>query len=813
MAPRPSRKPAVAPRAKSARAETHDPIAAFLAAVPTVPATELSAYLNYAEPCIYKPQTSNLANLRMEADDIQILRYLFRNSAPKRHLEFGTWEGRTTRACLEESGASVWTINLREGETRLDGQWAYTRSYAVEKDDGPPGRYKAMGRNARDAERENRTYQTDAFNFIGHLVHEASLGHRVCQILCDSREWDISAYPPGFFDSVLLDGGHDAQTVISDTRKALALVRDGGLLLWHDFCPDPKIYSQPNSSCSGVVAGLASIWEEIGPQLSRCFWIRTTWLLVGIKAARESAAETPVVTADEKKLPVKRAVLESTAAELRSEIRQFSQVRDEYQRAQTQILDLQSHIAVLEKRLASVLRAEEQHDLLQERLSQLDKLSATLTSERDRLQHQLAAAGEERSSLQLQTHKAEGERDLLRDRIQAVEGQCQGLFAERDALRRQILQIEVDNSTLSKQVSVLSDIEQRHAAAETLAARLAAERDATSRELDAAKTLVRDVMSSKEDEVRKMTAEVAGLSEQLVEIDRLRTNVVDLQAAVVTKGGEVQVLTAELAGLTSTLEQSNRAYSLAENKISSLETSLQNEADRSEELLSAYSSLSTSAEAGKRQVRELMSARDNLVSKNGELDREVSSLRAAQAALADALDRERHHSGEVRADRDSIAAELLASIGAAERQIGMVTAERDSLTTRHAEAAAAFKRETERHALVAAALTKETERHAAVATALRQEEERRRLTASERDTLDAALKTTESERAALEAERSKLAERYQNLSGEAAALSMDVEGYRAAVEAYEHSTSWRITAPIRRVVKLARKITQGSKED
>jgi len=75
---------------------------------------------------------------------------------------------------------------------------------------------------------QQTSYVTDTLGFIGRLYLERELGHRVCQIYCDSRQWDTSAYPPEFFDTVLIDGGHQREIVISDTRKALPLLRSGG---------------------------------------------------------------------------------------------------------------------------------------------------------------------------------------------------------------------------------------------------------------------------------------------------------------------------------------------------------------------------------------------------------------------------------------------------------------------------------------------------------------------------------------------------------------------------------------------------------
>jgi hypothetical protein len=242
--------------------------------IDVVPVQMLHERLGVHDPIEYpaESQCKPFSKWKMEVDDAPILRYIYRNFRPQRHLEFGTWEGTGACYCLEECNATVWTINLPGGEV-ADDRPAYSSSAPGSRPEestvsGPqPGTVR---------------YQTDAGAFIGHRYREAGFGHRVCQIYCDSREWDTSGYPLPFFDTVLIDGGHTSDVVISDTRKALPLVRPGGLILWHDFCPDPAVFGL-FSSVPGVVRGLADHWPEIVTSLQAAFWIRPSFLLVGIR--------------------------------------------------------------------------------------------------------------------------------------------------------------------------------------------------------------------------------------------------------------------------------------------------------------------------------------------------------------------------------------------------------------------------------------------------------------------------------------------------------------------------------------------------
>ena len=237
-----------------------------------VPVADLHQRLGFAAPLDFPAESLRkpLTQWKMEVDDAPILRYVYRNFRPRRHLEFGTWEGTGTCYCLEECDATVWTINLPEGEV-IDGQPAYSSAPA----DVPPGAAAIENRNGA------AVYQTDAGVFVGHRYRSAGFGHRVCQIYCDTRAWDTSAYPPGFFDTALIDGGHSEEVVLSDTRKALSVVRPGGLILWHDFCPDPGAFDAC-SSVVGVVSGLTAEWTAISRSLRDAFWVRPSFLLVGV---------------------------------------------------------------------------------------------------------------------------------------------------------------------------------------------------------------------------------------------------------------------------------------------------------------------------------------------------------------------------------------------------------------------------------------------------------------------------------------------------------------------------------------------------
>jgi hypothetical protein len=246
--------------------------------IPQTSYEELQRKLGFDSPYLYDASflKTSLQSWKMQIHDAPILGYIFRNFKPNRHLEFGTWKGEGVVLCLKECSATVWTMNLWEGEPQ-DGPntWAYSEEL---DSDG-----FHLGDKINTKTSSQKIYhQSDSYSFIGRQYKENNLGNRVCQIYCDSREWDTTNYPQGFFDTCLIDGGHTKELVINDTYKALPLIRSGGIVMWHDFCPDLDVITDM-SSPRGVCEGIIEIFSEIRDQFSDLFWIYPSWILVGIK--------------------------------------------------------------------------------------------------------------------------------------------------------------------------------------------------------------------------------------------------------------------------------------------------------------------------------------------------------------------------------------------------------------------------------------------------------------------------------------------------------------------------------------------------
>jgi hypothetical protein len=157
-----------------------------------------------------------------------------------RLFEFGTCTGKTSYlwARNQPPGGTVTTLTLGPGE--FDGYQS------------APGDDSTAERYAREESRFTR------FRYSGTDVEG-----RVVQLYGDSKQFDASPYTASF-DVVFVDGSHAYSYVVSDSAKALQMVRPGGLVLWHDYSPE----------CPGVFRALNDLTSRLS-----LFHIRGTTLV------------------------------------------------------------------------------------------------------------------------------------------------------------------------------------------------------------------------------------------------------------------------------------------------------------------------------------------------------------------------------------------------------------------------------------------------------------------------------------------------------------------------------------------------------
>ena len=82
-----------------------------------------------------------------------------------------------------------------DGENRCGGSWAYGERI-IDASNAPQDIVTAA--YGQDHLGPITYRRSDAGGYIGRIYREKGLGNKVCQIYCDSRDWDSSNYPPGF---------------------------------------------------------------------------------------------------------------------------------------------------------------------------------------------------------------------------------------------------------------------------------------------------------------------------------------------------------------------------------------------------------------------------------------------------------------------------------------------------------------------------------------------------------------------------------------------------------------------------------------
>lgn len=114
----------------------------------------------------------------------------------RRIFEFGTYQGRTTYhlTMAVDEGAHVTTLNL------------------------PPDHDPRYG------------------PYIGAYFKGTNREKFIRQVFADSKTLDVSSYK-NLFDFVFVDADHSYEGVKNDTLKAFELIRQGGVIMWHDYAP------------------------------------------------------------------------------------------------------------------------------------------------------------------------------------------------------------------------------------------------------------------------------------------------------------------------------------------------------------------------------------------------------------------------------------------------------------------------------------------------------------------------------------------------------------------------------------------------
>lgn len=204
---------------------------------------------------------------RMEVNDAPVLAKIYKLMNTRNHLEFGTWEGFGAALFCCNSSGNVTTINLPLGESsQSDPQLPIYSSSLY-----PARRMRFTGVNVSE--------KSDADVSIGWIYKQLGYESRVKQIFSNSLDLSKGDFLEKF-ESILIDGAHNFETVIHDTRLALEILTDDGIIIWHDFLPfqeDRENYT----STVGVFDAICACIDDLIEAKIDLYWLQDTWLLIG----------------------------------------------------------------------------------------------------------------------------------------------------------------------------------------------------------------------------------------------------------------------------------------------------------------------------------------------------------------------------------------------------------------------------------------------------------------------------------------------------------------------------------------------------
>jgi predicted O-methyltransferase YrrM len=135
----------------------------------------------------------------MNAGELEVLVALIGSVKPKAVLEFGVNVGRTAKAILD----NVQGIESYQG---IDVPVGYIAAKKVQRNEVP--------------------------DEPGFMVQD---DNRFELILRPRGSLDLTVADLNPCDAVFIDGDHGAEAVLHDTKLARALVRKGGIIIWHDY--------------------------------------------------------------------------------------------------------------------------------------------------------------------------------------------------------------------------------------------------------------------------------------------------------------------------------------------------------------------------------------------------------------------------------------------------------------------------------------------------------------------------------------------------------------------------------------------------
>jgi predicted O-methyltransferase YrrM len=181
--------------------------------------------------------------------ELYVIAAITRAVQPTSSFEIGTFDGRTTVNVAANSprGAVTYTLDL-------------------------PAQELAAARLPIESH-ERRFILKPA---SGALIESEGSGLRTEQLLGDSAAFDFARFE-GRMDLVFVDGSHSYEYVLNDSARALSMIGDRGVVLWHDYGGFAGVTRALNELRAGGgswerlrhVAGTSLALLEVGGALSR----------------------------------------------------------------------------------------------------------------------------------------------------------------------------------------------------------------------------------------------------------------------------------------------------------------------------------------------------------------------------------------------------------------------------------------------------------------------------------------------------------------------------------------------------------------
>ncbi len=206
---------------------------------------ELRKCMGWTKEPVLNDPTLNLFEYVEDANerrlrDAEILGASAANQDKGTILEIGTAEGRTTALLAENApDARIFTVNIPPEEI-LEGKGGTHTTFALER------------------ERIGKFYKNRGFD-------------NITQILANTATWQPDI---GSIDMAFIDGCHDTEFVYNDSRKVLAQMKPGSIILWHDFNYELRLkYGWIQEVCLGV-----EMLIRDGLINGRIFHVRDSWI-------------------------------------------------------------------------------------------------------------------------------------------------------------------------------------------------------------------------------------------------------------------------------------------------------------------------------------------------------------------------------------------------------------------------------------------------------------------------------------------------------------------------------------------------------